>query len=89
MVSDKDKGGEQDEVGYAGSTWVGKKVPKYLRNEVCEKGCRNKPLTEEQNENDRRKSRVCSRIAFHSGRTNLVYNLCRYSILQQKELAEG
>ena len=29
------------------------------------------------------------RAAFHIGLANLVYNFCRYSILQQKDLPEG
>ena len=53
---------EQDEVGYADSAYVGKKLPKHVRNEVCEKGCRNKPLTDEQKENNRRKSKIRCRI---------------------------
>ena len=53
---------EQDEVGYADSAYVGKKLPKHVRNEVCEKGYRNKPLTDEQKENNRRKSKIRCRI---------------------------
>ena len=53
---------EQDEVGYADSAYVGKKLPKRVRNEVCEKGYRNKPLTDEQKENNRRKSKIRCRI---------------------------
>lgn len=53
---------EQDEVAYADSAYVGKKLPKHVRNEVCEKGYRNKPLTDEQKENNRRKSKIRCRI---------------------------
>lgn len=53
---------EQDEVGYADSAYIGKKLPEHIRNEVCEKGYRNKPLTEEQKENNRRKSKIRCRI---------------------------
>lgn len=53
---------EQDKVGYADSAYAGKKLPAHVRNEVCEKGCRNKPLTEEQKENNRRKSKIRCRI---------------------------
>ena len=53
---------EQDEAAYADSAYVGKKLPKHIRNEVCEKGYRNKPLTEEQKENNRRKSKIRCRI---------------------------
>ena len=104
---------EKDEAVYADSAYVGKELPKHVRNEVCEKGYRNKPLTAEQKENNRRKSKIRCRIehvfgymtmsmhgltvrtigmrraAFNIGMTNLVYNLCRYSILKRKELAEG
>lgn len=104
---------EKDEAAYADSAYVGKKLPKHVKNEVCEKGYRNKSLTDAQKENNRRKSKIRSRIehvfgfmtmsmcgltvrtiglrraAFNIGLTNLVYNLCRYSILQRKEIAEG
>ena len=53
---------EKDEVGYADSAYIGKKLPEHIRNEVCEKGCRNKLLTEEQKENNRRKSKIRCRI---------------------------
>jgi IS5 family transposase len=43
---------EQDEAGYADSAYAGKKLPEYVRNEVCEKGYRNKPLIEEQKGNN-------------------------------------
>lgn len=104
---------ENDEVVYADSAYVGKKLPKHIKNEICEKGYRSKTLTVEQKENNRRKSKIRCRIehvfgfmtvsmhgltvrsvglhraAFNIGLTNLVYNLCRYSILQRKELSEG
>ena len=104
---------EQDEAAYADSAYVGKKMPKHVRNEVCEKGYRNKPLTEEQKKNNRRKSKIRCRIehvfaymtmsmhgltvrsigieraAFNIGLTNLVYNLCRYSLLSRKEAVTG
>ena len=54
--------GEEDQAAYADSAYVGKELPKHIRNEVCEKGYRNKPLTEEQKENNRRKSKVRCRI---------------------------
>ena len=104
---------EKDEAAYADSAYVVMKLPKHVKNEVCEKGYRNKPLTDAQKENNRRKSKIRSRIehifgfmtmsmrgltvrtiglrraAFNIGLTNLVYNLCRYSILQRKGLAKG
>ena len=102
-----------DKAAYADSAYIGKELPEHVRNEVCEKGYRNKPLTDEQKENNRRKSRIRCRIehvfgfmtmsmhgltvrtiglrraAFNIGLTNLVYNLCRYSILQRKEFSMG
>ena len=53
---------EQDKAAYADSAYVGKELPEHVRNEVCEKGYRNKPLTEEQKENNRRKSKIRCRI---------------------------
>ena len=53
---------ESDEVAYADGAYVGKKLPENIKNEVCEKSCRNRPLTEEQKENNRRKSKVRCRI---------------------------
>jgi IS5 family transposase len=32
---------EKDKVGYADSAYAGKKLPKHVRNEICEKGYRN------------------------------------------------
>ena len=104
---------EKDKAAYADSAYVGKELPEHVKNEVCEKGYRSKPLTAEQKENNRRKSKIRCRIehvfgfmtmsmngltvrsiglrraAFNIGLTNLVYNLCRYSIIQRKELAKG
>lgn len=53
---------EKDEAAYADSAYAGKKLPKNVRSEVCEKGYRHKPLTHEQKENNRRKSKVRCRI---------------------------
>ena len=53
---------EQDNAAYADSAYIGRNLPEHVRNEVCEKGYRNKPLTEEQKENNRRKSRIRCRI---------------------------
>ena len=51
-----------DRDNYADSAYVGKKLPQHIQNEVCEKGYRNMPLTAEQKENNRRKSKIRSRI---------------------------
>ena len=74
----------------------------------CEKGYRGKPLTDEQKESNRKKSKTRCRIEhvfgfmtvsvhgltirsigldrakFQIGLTNLVYYICRYSIISQK-----
>lgn len=53
---------EKDKAAYADSAYAGQKLPEHVRSEVCEKGYRNKKLTEEQKANNRRKSRVRCRI---------------------------
>lgn len=53
---------ENDKTVYADSAYTGKELPEYITNEVCEKGFRNKPLTSEQKENNRRKSKIRCRI---------------------------
>jgi len=52
---------------YADAAYVGEEIDKELRKrnytpQICEKGYRNKPLTEEQKANNREKSRVRCRI---------------------------
>ena len=59
----KDKG----EPFYADSAYTGPSqeqaiVSKEMVNQVCEKGVKNRPLTEEQKENNRIKSKVRSRV---------------------------
>ena len=100
---------EEDRVIYADSAYSGKEIPDHVEDRVCEKGFRGKPLTAEQKENNRKKSRIRCRIehvfgfmtgsmhgitlrsigleraAFNIGLTNLVYNICRYTILKRKE----
>ena len=49
---------DQDNAAYADSAYVGRNLPEHVKNKVCEKGYRNKPLTEEQKENNRRKSKI-------------------------------
>jgi len=104
---------EEDRVVYADSAYVGKEIPNYVENRVCEKGYRNNPLTDEQKENNRKKSKTRCRIEhvfgfmtgsmhgitlrsigieraeFNIGLTNLVYNICRYTILKRKEVSVG
>ena len=104
---------EEDKVVYADSAYVGKEIPDHVENRVCEKGYRGKPLTVEQKENNRKKSKTRCRIEhvfgfmtgsmhgitlrsigigraeFNIGLTNLVYNICRYTILKRKEMCMG
>ena len=47
---------ENDEVVYADSAYVGRKLPEHIENKVCEKGFRGKPLTSEQKESNRKQS---------------------------------
>ena len=105
--------GEEDQIIYADSAYVGKEIPKHVENRVCEKGYRGKPLTDEQKASNRQKSKTRCRIEhvfgfmtgsmhgltvrsigiiraeFNIGLTNLVYNICRYSILKRKEVCVG
>ena len=53
---------EKDKAAYTDSAYAGKKLPEHVKNEVCEKGYRNKPLTTEQKEANRRKSKIRCRI---------------------------
>ena len=57
---------ETDHVAYADSAYSGKEIagnlPSHIENKVCEKGCRNHPLTEEQKQSNRQKSKVRCRI---------------------------
>ena len=104
---------ELDQEVYADSAYAGKELPEHVTNRVHEKGYRNKPLTEEQKNSNRIKSKKRVRIEhvfgfmtmsmhgltvrsigiarakFNIGLTNLVYNMCRYSILQRKVVTMG
>lgn len=55
-----------DEALYADSAYTGAPIadnlPENCRNKICEKGYRENPLTEEQKENNRKKSKVRCRI---------------------------
>ena len=99
---------KDDQVVYADSAYVGKEIPDHVENRVCEKGYRNNPLTEEQKQHNREKSKIRCRIEhvfgfmtvsmhgltirsiglerakFQIGLTNLVYNICRYAIINRK-----
>ena len=43
---------------YAGSAYVGQELPEHVEAQICEKGYRNHPLTEEQKQNNKRKSKI-------------------------------
>ncbi len=51
-----------DDIVYADSAYVGQEVPEHVRTEICEKGYRNHPLTEEQKKSNRDKSKIRCRI---------------------------
>ena len=53
---------EKDKVAYADSAYVGQEIPKHIEAQICEKGYRNHPLTDEQKQNNRRKSKIRCRI---------------------------
>jgi len=108
---------ETDKNVYADSAYAGReiaaKLSENVENNIHEKGYRNRPLTDEQKESNRKKSKIRARIehvygymtgsmngisvrsigrqraAFNIGLTNLVYNLCRYSILQRQRVSVG
>jgi len=108
---------ETDRVVYADSAYAGReiaeKLPANVENSIHEKGYRNRPLTDEQKQSNRKKSKIRARIehvyGFMTGAmkgitvrsiglqragcnialTNLVYNLCRYSILQRQRVRMG
>lgn len=78
LLDEKDKG----EDFYADSAYTGTKqeetiLEKGMVNQVCEKGYKNKPLTEEQKAGNREKSRVRSRVehifGFMEGSMNGMY----------------
>jgi IS5 family transposase len=81
LLDENDKG----EVFYADSAYSGAPQEaiiekKEMINQVCEKGARNKPLTEEQIANNREKSRVRSRVehifGFMENYMNEMYIQC-------------
>lgn len=108
---------DKDKVVYADSAYAGREIagrlPENVENNIHEKGCRNRPLTDKQKESNRKKSKIRVRIehvygfmtgsmngitvrsigwqraSFNIGLTNLVYNLCRFSILQRQRVFVG
>ena len=53
---------KDDRVIYADSGYVGKEIPAHIKNEVCERRYRGKPLNEKQKAENRRKSKIRCRI---------------------------
>lgn len=53
---------DTDMIVYADSAYVGQEVPAQVRAEICKKGYRNHPLTEEQKKTNRDKSKIRCRI---------------------------
>jgi len=53
---------DTDEIVYADSAYVGQEIPENVRAEICEKGYRNHPLTDEQKKSNREKSKIRCRI---------------------------
>ena len=49
---------EEYKVVYADSAYIGKEIPDHVKNRVCEKGYRGKPLTDEQKASNRKKSKT-------------------------------
>ena len=73
LLDEKDKGQEL----YADSAYVGKEetLEKYeVKDRICEKGYRGHPLTEEQKENNRLKSKTRSRVEHVFGFMECVMN---------------
>lgn len=68
-----------DEPFFADSAYIGESQEKIIRNKemldcVCEKGYRNKPLTEEQKESNKEKSRIRSRVEHFVGFLEMSMN---------------
>ncbi|MDP2932835.1 MAG: IS5 family transposase [bacterium] len=53
---------DTDMTVYADSAYAGQQVPAQVRVQICEKGYRNHPLTEEQKKTNREKSKIRCRI---------------------------
>ena len=65
---------EKDKVVYADKAYAGKKLPEHITNNILEKGCRNKPLTEEQIRNNKEKSRI--RVRVEHAFADMTVGLC-------------
>ena len=52
----------EDDTAYGDSAYVGQELPPNIKPEICEKAYRNRPLTDEQKAENRRKSKVRARV---------------------------
>ena len=52
----------EDRVVYADSAYIGKEIPDHIEPQVCERATRNHPLTDEQKESNRIKSKTRARV---------------------------
>lgn len=76
---------DNDKVVYADSAYVGKELPGSISVQVCEKGYRNRPLTDEQKQSNRRKAKVRCRIEHVFGfMTNSMNGITIRSIGMQR-----
>lgn len=76
---------DTDKTVYADSAYSGSEItenlPEGCENQICEKGARNHPLTDEQKESNRKKSKVRCRIEHIFGfMTNSMYGITIRSI---------
>ena len=53
---------EESDTVYADSAYIGHEMPKNIKREICERAYRNKPLSDEQKAENKRKSKVRARI---------------------------
>lgn len=53
---------DSDKIIYADSAYVGQEIPENIKAQICEKGYRGHPLTEEQKQSNRQKSKIRCRI---------------------------
>jgi len=52
----------EDDTAYGDSAFIGQELPPNIKQEICERAYRNKPLTDEQKAENRRKSKVRARV---------------------------
>jgi len=52
----------ENDTAYADSAYIGQELPANIKQEICERAYRNKPLTDEQKSENRRKSKVRARV---------------------------